>query len=128
MRRMKYLPWKVFDTFDKSLLEGVAPHVVYDEVGGGVDDETEVVHAGQAKLPGGWPEVLLLLALTEEINVRKTGEKIILKICLPVLTHLAFFSTLRNSSKLRITRGMLLKRKTQTMHIRIVARFTFFER
>ena len=75
MRRMKYLPWKILDTFDKSLLEGIASHVVYDEVGGGVDDETEVVHAGQAKLPGGWPEVLLLLALTKEINVRKTGEK-----------------------------------------------------
>ena len=63
------------ETFDKGLFEGVAPYVVDDKVGGGVDDETEVVHAGQAKLPGGWPEVLLLLALTKEINVRKTGEK-----------------------------------------------------
>ena len=48
----RILPWKVVDTFDKGLFEGVAPYVVDDEVGGGVDDEAEVVHAGQTELPG----------------------------------------------------------------------------
>ena len=42
------------ETFDKGLFEGVAPYVVDDEVGGGVDDEAEVVHTGQAELPGCW--------------------------------------------------------------------------
>ena len=64
--RTKYLPWEVFDTFDESLLEGVGPHVVDDEVGGGVDDQEEVVHAGQAKLPRGWPKALLLLTLPKK--------------------------------------------------------------
>ena len=50
----RILPWKVVDAFDKGLFEGVAPYVVDDEVGGGVDDEAEVVHAGQAQLPGCW--------------------------------------------------------------------------
>ena len=42
------------ETFDKGLFEGVAPDVVDDEVGGGIDDEAEVVHTGQAELPGCW--------------------------------------------------------------------------
>ena len=50
----KILPWEVVDAFDKGLFEGVAPYVVDDEVGGGVDDEAEVVHAGKAQLPGCW--------------------------------------------------------------------------
>ena len=50
----RILPWKVSETFDKGLFEGVAPDVVDDEVGGGVDDEAEVVHTGQAELPGCW--------------------------------------------------------------------------
>ena len=62
----RILPWEVFDTFDEGLFEGVAPYVVDDEVGGGVDDKEEVVHAGQAELPSCWPEALLLLALTKK--------------------------------------------------------------
>ena len=53
-RMIEYqLPWKAFDTLHEGLFEGVAPDVVDDEVGGGIDDEAEVVHAGQAELPGG---------------------------------------------------------------------------
>ena len=50
----RILPWEVFDTLNKGLFEGVAPDVVDDEVGGGVDDKAEVVHAGEAELPGCW--------------------------------------------------------------------------
>ena len=46
------LPWEVFDAFHEGLFECVAPYVVDDEVGGGVDDEAEVVDAGQTELPG----------------------------------------------------------------------------
>ena len=46
------LPWQFFDAFYESLFEGVAPYVVDDEVCRGVDDQTEVINAGQTELPG----------------------------------------------------------------------------
>ena len=114
------LPWEVFDAFHEGLFECVAPYVVDDEVGGGVDDEAEVVDAGQTELPGCRAWTITFHVLPE--NGKTLGGKVSEPVS---ITHLAFFSTLRNSSKFRITRGMLLKRKTQTMHIRIIARFTF---
>ena len=117
------LPWEVFDAFHEGLFECVAPYVVDDEVGGCVDDEAEVVDAGQTEFPGCRAWTLSIHVLPE--NGKTLGGKVSEPVS---ITHLAFFSTLRNSSKLRITRGMLLKRKTQTMHTRIIARFTFYKR